>query len=93
MLSAFFVSKGNLIDFFNIPKMSYKENCFISFYQNIHLFTSQGAYELRIDLEDWEEAAYAKYELFQTGNRNQNYLLTVDGYTNDGNGESSFKIV
>ena len=70
--------------------MSYSKINFISGNQNIHLFTSQGAYELRIDLEDWEgNTVYSKYKTFQVGNRNQNYMLTIDGYTGDGGaGES-----
>ena len=45
---------------------------------------SQGHYELRIDLEDWEgNKRYAKYHTFIVGNSSDNYSLTVFGYNGD----------
>ena len=52
--------------------------------QNLHLITSQGAYELRIELTDWEgENIFAKYRTFKVGSALENYVLTADGYEGD----------
>ena len=52
--------------------------------QNLHLITSQGAYELRIELTDWEgKSRYAKYQTFKVGSSLENYVLTADGYEGD----------
>ena len=57
--------------------------------QNLHLITSQGAYELRIELTDWDgESRYAKYQTFKVGSSLENYVLTADGYEGDVGGKS-----
>ena len=50
---------------------------------NIHRLTAAAPHtELRVDLEDFEEAtAYAKYNEFAVGNSTSNYVLTVGGYS------------
>ena len=50
---------------------------------NIHRLTAAALHtELRVDLEDFEEAtAYAKYNEFAVGNSTSNYVLTVGGYS------------
>ncbi|XP_071162439.1 techylectin-5B-like [Mytilus edulis] len=49
---------------------------------NLHDFTSQGSYELRVDLEDFNgDKAYAKYSTFNIGDQSTNYILTVNGYS------------
>ncbi|XP_078613583.1 ficolin-2-like [Branchiostoma floridae x Branchiostoma japonicum] len=49
---------------------------------NVHLLTTQGQYELRVDLEDFEgHSAYAKYSRFGVENEIHKYRLTVGGYS------------
>ncbi|CAC5389865.1 Fibrinogen-like protein A,Ryncolin-4,Angiopoietin-related protein 7,Angiopoietin-related protein 1,Ficolin-3,Ficolin-1-B,Techylectin-5A,Ficolin-2,Ryncolin-1,Tenascin-R,Fibrinogen-like protein 1,Angiopoietin-1,Tenascin-X,Fibrinogen C domain-containing protein 1-A,Tenascin-N,Veficolin-1,Ryncolin-3,Tenascin,Fibroleukin, Fibrinogen C domain-containing protein 1,Techylectin-like protein,Ryncolin-2,Angiopoietin-related protein 6,Techylectin-5B,Angiopoietin-related protein 2,Angiopoietin-2,Microfibril-associated len=48
----------------------------------LHVLTSQGSYELRVDLMDFNgDKAYAKYSTFYIGDQSTNYLLTVNGYS------------
>ncbi|OPL33679.1 hypothetical protein AM593_01596, partial [Mytilus galloprovincialis] len=48
----------------------------------LHDLTSQGSYELRVDLEDFNgDKAYAKYSTFNIGNESTNYILTVNDYS------------
>ena len=45
---------------------------------------SQGKYELRVDLEDFDgEVRYAKYEGFSIGNSGTNYTLEAVDYSGD----------
>lgn len=56
--------------------------------QQIHKLSSQGWYELRVDLVSQDgEAAYAEYNVFLVGDVESGYKLTVDGYS--GNAGSS----
>lgn len=49
---------------------------------NIHILTSSGKYELRIDLGDWTgNKWYAIYKSFTVGNEATKYILTVGGYS------------
>ena len=61
--------------------------CVVTYHSGIHklhLITSQGAYELRIELANWEGVnKYAKYETFKVGTPLDNYVLTADGYNGD----------
>ncbi|CAC5389862.1 Fibrinogen-like protein A,Ryncolin-4,Angiopoietin-related protein 7,Angiopoietin-related protein 1,Ficolin-3,Ficolin-1-B,Techylectin-5A,Ficolin-2,Ryncolin-1,Tenascin-R,Fibrinogen-like protein 1,Angiopoietin-1,Tenascin-X,Fibrinogen C domain-containing protein 1-A,Tenascin-N,Veficolin-1,Ryncolin-3,Tenascin,Fibroleukin, Fibrinogen C domain-containing protein 1,Ryncolin-2,Angiopoietin-related protein 6,Techylectin-5B,Angiopoietin-related protein 2,Angiopoietin-2,Microfibril-associated glycoprotein 4,Ficolin-1- len=44
--------------------------------------TSQGSYELRVDLVDFNgDKAYAKYSTFSISDESTNYILTVNGYS------------
>ncbi|CAC5389870.1 Fibrinogen-like protein A,Ryncolin-4,Angiopoietin-related protein 7,Angiopoietin-related protein 1,Ficolin-3,Ficolin-1-B,Techylectin-5A,Ficolin-2,Ryncolin-1,Tenascin-R,Fibrinogen-like protein 1,Angiopoietin-1,Tenascin-X,Fibrinogen C domain-containing protein 1-A,Tenascin-N,Veficolin-1,Ryncolin-3,Tenascin,Fibrinogen C domain-containing protein 1,Ryncolin-2,Techylectin-5B,Angiopoietin-related protein 2,Angiopoietin-2,Microfibril-associated glycoprotein 4,Ficolin-1-A,Ficolin-1,Fibrinogen C domain-containing p len=44
--------------------------------------TSQGNYELRVNLMDFNgDKAYAKYSTFYIGDQSTNYILTVNGYS------------
>ncbi|XP_063441918.1 fibrinogen-like protein A [Mytilus trossulus] len=48
----------------------------------IHNLTSQGRYELRIDLFDFDNnQAYAKYQHFYIGNETSKYKISVNGYS------------
>uniref|UniRef100_A0A6J0UVX8 Angiopoietin-4 isoform X1 n=1 Tax=Pogona vitticeps TaxID=103695 RepID=A0A6J0UVX8_9SAUR len=48
----------------------------------VHLLTSQGAYSLRVELQDWEgNRAFAQYEKFRLGSERQRYRLFLKGYT------------
>ncbi|XP_076099578.1 fibrinogen-like protein A [Mytilus galloprovincialis] len=48
----------------------------------LHDLTSQGSYELRVDLEDFNgDKAYAKYSTFNIGDQSTNYILNVNGYS------------
>ncbi|XP_071173867.1 fibrinogen-like protein A [Mytilus edulis] len=48
----------------------------------IHILTSQGRYELRIDLHDFDNnQAYAKYQHFYIGNETSKYKISVYGYS------------
>ncbi|XP_056397185.1 tenascin isoform X2 [Hyla sarda] len=48
---------------------------------NLHKITSQGQYELRVDLRDQGETAYAVYDKFAVGDSRSRYRLRVDGYS------------
>ncbi|XP_052059649.1 ryncolin-1-like [Mytilus californianus] len=49
---------------------------------NIHILTSSGKYELRIDLGDWTgNKWYAIYKTFLVGNEANKYILKVGGYS------------
>nr|XP_039259040.1 microfibril-associated glycoprotein 4-like [Styela clava] len=50
--------------------------------ENLHRLTSDGDFELRIDLEDWEgNKRYAKYSSFSIGSASTKYQLNVGGYS------------
>ncbi|KAM4020324.1 tenascin isoform 4-T4 [Anomaloglossus baeobatrachus] len=49
--------------------------------ENLHKITSQGQYELRVDLRDLGETAYAVYDKFEVGDSRSRYRLKVDGYS------------
>ncbi|XP_062361417.1 tenascin isoform X2 [Cinclus cinclus] len=49
--------------------------------ENLHKITSQGQYELRVDLRDKGDSAYAVYERFSVGDAKSRYRLRVDGYS------------
>ncbi|XP_069097620.1 tenascin isoform X3 [Pleurodeles waltl] len=49
--------------------------------ENLHQITSQGQYELRVDLRDGDETAYAVYDKFLVGDSKTRYRLKVDGYS------------
>ncbi|XP_070812025.1 tenascin [Pituophis catenifer annectens] len=53
----------------------------------LHKITSQGPYELRVDLRDHGETAYALYNKFSVGDARTRYRLKVDGYSGNA-GES-----
>ncbi|XP_076106123.1 ryncolin-2-like [Mytilus galloprovincialis] len=47
----------------------------------LYKLTSNGYYELRVDLEDFNgDKAFAKYSTFYIGDKSTNYRLTVKGY-------------
>eukprot|EP00105_Crassostrea_gigas_P041452 XP_019925600.1 PREDICTED: ryncolin-4-like [Crassostrea gigas] len=49
--------------------------------QRIHQINSQGWYELRIDLSDYENnSRYAQYQVFSVGDQDSAYRLTVGDY-------------
>ncbi|XP_076109363.1 ryncolin-2-like [Mytilus galloprovincialis] len=49
---------------------------------NLHKLTSNGHYELRVDLENFNgDKAFAKYSTFYIGDSSTNYRLTVKGYS------------
>ena len=57
----------------------------------LHAITTQGFYELRIDLEDWENnIRYAKYSVFRVEHTKDLYGLTVGGYSGDAGYLNSF---
>ncbi|XP_067327986.1 tenascin isoform X5 [Anolis sagrei] len=47
----------------------------------LHKITSAAQYELRVDLRDHGETAYALYEKFTVGDARTRYRLKVDGYS------------
>ncbi|XP_063000830.1 tenascin isoform X1 [Elgaria multicarinata webbii] len=49
--------------------------------EKLHKITSQGQYELRVDLRDHGETAYALYDKFTVGDARTRYRLKVDGYS------------
>ncbi|XP_077969665.1 fibrinogen-like protein A [Styela clava] len=50
--------------------------------ETLHRLTSDGEFELRIDLEDWEgNERYAKYSSISIGSASTKYQLNVGGYS------------
>uniref|UniRef100_A0A8C5RD78 Tenascin C n=1 Tax=Laticauda laticaudata TaxID=8630 RepID=A0A8C5RD78_LATLA len=49
--------------------------------EKLHQITSQGPYELRVDLRDHDGTAYALYNQFTVGDARTRYRLKVDGYS------------
>lgn len=49
--------------------------------EKLHNITSQGQYELRVDLRDEGKTAYATYDTFSVGDPKTRYKLKVDGYS------------
>ena len=43
--------------------------------------TAQGQYELRVDLRDHGQSAYAVYDKFSVGDSRTRYRLKVEGYS------------
>ena len=55
---------------------------FISGNLALHAITSQGFYELRVELEDWDgNTAFAQYDYFKVGAHGDRYRLAVSGYS------------
>nr|KAF6434666.1 tenascin C [Molossus molossus] len=48
---------------------------------NLNKITSQGQYELRVDLRDQGKTAYAVYDKFSVGDAKTRYKLRVEGYS------------
>ncbi|XP_013368706.1 PREDICTED: tenascin isoform X1 [Chinchilla lanigera] len=48
---------------------------------NLSKITAQGQYELRVDLQDHGETAYAVYDRFSVGDAKTRYKLNVEGYS------------
>ena len=51
--------------------------------------TAQGQYELRVDLRDHGQSAYAVYDKFSVGDARTRYRLKVEGYSGTAGGYSS----
>ncbi|KAM6170464.1 tenascin isoform 5-T5 [Rhynchocyon petersi] len=49
--------------------------------ENLSKITAQGQYELRVDLRDHGETAYAVYDRFSVGDAKTRYKLKVEGYS------------
>ncbi|XP_063442654.1 ryncolin-2-like [Mytilus trossulus] len=50
--------------------------------EKLYKLTSEGHYELRVDLQDFNgDKAYAKYSTFYIGDKSTNYRLTTKGYS------------
>uniref|UniRef100_A0A8C6RNT8 Tenascin n=1 Tax=Nannospalax galili TaxID=1026970 RepID=A0A8C6RNT8_NANGA len=48
---------------------------------NLSKITAQGQYELRVDLQDHGESAFAVYDKFSVGDAKSRYKLNVEGYS------------
>ncbi|XP_063792986.1 tenascin isoform X4 [Pseudophryne corroboree] len=48
---------------------------------NLNKITSQGQYELRVDLRDGDETAFAVYDTFSVGDSKSRFKLRVGGYS------------
>uniref|UniRef100_A0A8W8KMB2 Fibrinogen C-terminal domain-containing protein n=1 Tax=Magallana gigas TaxID=29159 RepID=A0A8W8KMB2_MAGGI len=58
--------------------------------QRIHQLTSQGWYEIRVDMSDFDnESRFAYYRIFSIGNKESGYKLTIGEY--EGNAGDSMK--
>ncbi|ELU03688.1 hypothetical protein CAPTEDRAFT_126294, partial [Capitella teleta] len=51
--------------------------------QNLHSLTSNQEQEVRIDLKDYEETAFAKYATFSVGTQSDKFRLSIGGYSGD----------
>ena len=50
----------------------------------LHAITSQGLYELKVELEDWDgNKTFAQYDYFKVGSYEYKYRLAVSGYSGD----------
>uniref|UniRef100_A0A8C4SN43 Angiopoietin 2b n=1 Tax=Erpetoichthys calabaricus TaxID=27687 RepID=A0A8C4SN43_ERPCA len=57
----------------------------------LHQLTSSNTYTLRVQLKDWDgNEAFSLYEQFSIGSEEQNYRLTIKGYTGNAGRTSSF---
>lgn len=57
-------------------------NYYIKGNEKIHRLTTSGKYELRVDLTSWEgESWYAVYKLFNIGDEESQYQLTLGQYS------------
>ncbi|XP_062398867.1 microfibril-associated glycoprotein 4-like [Sardina pilchardus] len=57
--------------------------------QSLHQLTNNKAYELRVDMEDFEgNRVFARYSNFSVASEEEGYKLTVSGFTNGGAGDS-----
>ncbi|XP_053562986.1 angiopoietin-2 [Bombina bombina] len=57
----------------------------------VHQLTSQGSYNLRIQLRDWDgNEAYSLYDYFSLGSEELNYRLQLKGYSGTAGRTSSF---
>ncbi|XP_052719665.1 fibrinogen C domain-containing protein 1-like [Crassostrea angulata] len=58
--------------------------------QRIHQLTSQGWYEMRVDMSDFDnESRFAYYRIFSVGNKKSGYKLTIGEY--EGNAGDSME--
>jgi hypothetical protein len=61
--------------------------CFCIVYtgnENLHKLTKDGNYQLRVDLQDWNDTKkYALYNIFNVGDEATKYQLSVGGYSGD----------
>lgn len=48
---------------------------------NLHKITASGQYELRVDLRDKGDTAYAQYDKFSVGEPRTRYKVHVGGYS------------
>ncbi|ELU06046.1 hypothetical protein CAPTEDRAFT_188573 [Capitella teleta] len=51
--------------------------------RNLHTLTKNRPHELRIDLKDNGDAAFAKYSNFNVGSESDKFRLTISGYSGD----------
>lgn len=50
--------------------------------ENLHTLTKNGNYQLRVDLQDWDDIKkYALYNVFSVGDETTKYKLNVGGYS------------
>lgn len=82
MLSEFFFFRSSQINCF---QCILHDNLIFRYHLGndyIHAVTSQGRYELRIDLRDFDNNhVFAKYQHFYVGDESSNYKLNVYGYS------------
>ncbi|XP_041752325.1 ryncolin-1 isoform X1 [Coregonus clupeaformis] len=57
--------------------------------ETMHLLTTKGTYELRVDMEDFEgKKVYAQYSSFSVGPEAEGYLLKLGSFKDGGAGDS-----
>ena len=60
----------------------YTRNFLLTGNDKLHYLLSQGSYELRFDMEDFDnQPHYVKYSSFSVGNEASKYTVLISGYT------------
>ena len=62
--------------------------------EHLHQLTSQGKYNLRINMEDFDNnEKYATYKQFALGDEKSVYTLTIGGYQGDAGDSYNFRCI
>ena len=74
-------SKGSYFHY-GVRWVYYTRNFLITGNDKLHYLLSQGNYELRFDMEDFEnQTRYVKYSSFSVGDEASKYTVSISGYT------------
>ena len=72
------------LSYIDINYVKKNSQCLILGNEHLHQLTAQGKYNLRINLEDFDNnEKYATYKQFAVGDEKSVYKLTIGGYQGD----------